>query len=306
MKKYNINDFLKKAKEVHGDKYDYSKVEYINSQTKICIICKEHGEFWQTPANHLSGQDCPKCSIINTHKLQKSNKEYFIEKAKEIHGNKYDYSKVEYVNNKTKVCIICPDHGEFWQRPDKHLYTKRGCPKCGKTQKLTNEEFIKKAKLIHGEEYDYSNVDYKTNRQKIKIICKKHGIFKQTPHAHLNGQGCPICCKSNLEKEIIKFLTENSIKYEQEKKFEWLEKQRLDFYLPDYNIAIECQGIQHFIPVEYFGGEKQFKKQIEYDNLKKNLCEKNGIKLLYYTKINENFIFNLNDLKNKIYDNRNL
>lgn len=306
MKKYNNNEFIEKAKKVHGNKYNYSKVEYINSQTKVCIICPEHGEFWQTPANHLQGQNCPKCSRFITHKKQKSNTENFIKRAKEIHGNKYDYSRVEYINNKTKVCIICPEHGEFWQRPDKHLFTKRGCPKCGKTQKLTNEEFIEKAKLIHKDTYDYSNVEYKTYEQKIEIICKKHGSFKQTPHAHLSGQGCPICKQRILEKEINEFLIENNIKYEYQKKFDWLGKQSLDFYLPDYNIAIECQGIQHFESVEYFGGEERLKKQIKYDVIKKNLCENNGIKLLYYTKLNENFIFNLNDLKNIIYDNRNL
>ena len=204
------------------------------------------------------------------------------------------------------MCIICHEHGEFWQRPDKHLFSKRGCPKCGKTQKLTKEEFIEKAKLIHKDTYDYSNVEYKTTEQKIEIICKKHGSFKQTPHAHLSGQGCPICKQRILEKEISDFLNENSIKYEYQKRFDWLGKQSLDFYLPDYNIGIECQGIQHFESIEYFGGEDRLKKQIKYDIIKKNLCEKNGIKLLYYTKFNENFIFSLNDLKNKIYDNRNL
>lgn len=306
MKKYSNNEFIKKAKEVHGNKYNYSNVEYINSQTKVCIICPEHGEFWQTPANHLQGQNCPKCSTFITHEEQKSSVEDFIKKAKEIHGDKYDYSKVSYINNKTKVCIICPEHGEFWQRPDKHIFAKRGCPKCGKTQKLTKKDFIEKAKLIHKDTYDYSNVEYKTIRQKVEIICKKHGSFMQTPHAHLSGQGCPICKQRILEKEINEFLIENNIKYEYQKKFDWLGKQSLDFYLPEYNIAIECQGIQHFESVEYFGGEERLKKQIKYDVIKKNLCEKNGIKLLYYTKFNENFIFNLNDLKDKIYDNRNL
>ena len=303
MEKYNINDFLEKAKKVHGDKYDYSKVNYKNSQTKVCIICPEHGEFWQTPANHLFGAGCKKCSAKEVHEKQKSTKENFINQAKNIHGDKYDYSKVEYINNKTKVCIICPEHGEFWQRPDKHLFCKRGCPKCGKTQKLTTEEFIKKAKDVHGEKYEYTKVDYKTTEKKVKIICKTHGVYMQTPHAHLSGQGCPFCNLRLLEVEVSDFLNKNKIKFEVQKKFEWLGKQSLDFYLPDYKIAIECQGIQHFEPVTFFGGSDRFKIQVLSDKKKKELCEKNGIKLLYYTKFDEQLICNLDDLKKNILNN---
>ena len=296
MRKYNINAFKEKAKKVHGNKYDYSKVEYVNSQTKVCIICPEHGEFWQTPANHLNGQRCPKCSIKKVHEKQKFNTEKFIEQAKKVHGNKYDYSKVEYINNKTKVCIICPEHGEFWQRPDKHIHCSRGCPKCGGTDKLTTEEFIKKAKEVHGNKYDYSKVEYRTTERKVCIVCPEHGEFLQTPHAHLYGQGCPYCLTFLLENEVASFLDFNGIRYERRKHFKWLGKKSLDFYLPDYNIAIECQGIQHFEPVWFFGGEKTFKKQIKRDILKKEQCDKNGIKLLYYTKKNNNFITNTSDL----------
>lgn len=117
-------EFISKAREVHGDKYDYSKVEYKGNKNKVCIICPEHGEFWQLPSSHLKGAGCPNCS---------GNKKYttkeFIEKARKIHGDKYDYSKVEYVNSETKVCIICPEHGEFWQKPARHLMGQ-GCPNC--------------------------------------------------------------------------------------------------------------------------------------------------------------------------------
>ena len=132
--------FIKKAKEIHGDKYDYSKVEYKNSNTKVCIICPEHGEFWQLPYHHLHGCGCSKCRS----KKMTLTTEEFIERAKEIHGDKYDYSKTEYVDNKTKICIICPIHGEFWQIPLNHLQNK-GCPYCGKTKKYTTKEFIESA-----------------------------------------------------------------------------------------------------------------------------------------------------------------
>lgn len=106
MKQICSENFIEKANKVHNHRYDYSKVNYINNREKVCIICPEHGEFWQGPYKHLTGQGCPKCGGT-----QKSNIDEFILKAKKVHGNKYDYSKVEYVNNKTKVCIICPEHG---------------------------------------------------------------------------------------------------------------------------------------------------------------------------------------------------
>ena len=142
-------EFIEKAKEVHGDKYDYSKVEYVNNHTKVCIICPEHDEFWQTPNNHVHGQGCPYCykqgigkKIKNEKRIKiKTIKKDFVEKAKEIHGDKYDYSKVNYINRNTKVCIICPEHGEFWQTPKNHL-CGQGCPHCGRNKN-------KRAKTSH-------------------------------------------------------------------------------------------------------------------------------------------------------------
>ena len=287
MKKLSKEEFIFKANSKHNHKYDYSKVEYINSQVKVCIICPEHGEFWQTPANHLYGKKCPKCSTIAQHLSQTNSKEKFIEKAKQVHGDKYDYSKIEYKNNKTKVCIICPEHGEFWQKPNSHL-NGRGCPLCGKTQKLTTEKFIEKAKQIHGNEYDYSKVEYVNCDTKVCIICPEHGEFWQTPHNHLNMQGCPQCnnCKNSILSQKIKnVLNLNNIDYIQEQTFEWLiDKSHLyiDYFLPKYNIGIECHGIQHFKSVEYFGGEEEFYNQQKRDLLKYALCKEHGIKIFYF------------------------
>ena len=198
-KKMTTEEFIRKVRDAHGDKYDYSKVEYVNAKTKVCIICPEHGEFWQQPSNHLQGQGCPKC----THPNANMTTEDFIIKAKQIHGDKYDYSKVEYVNSSTKVCIICPIHGEFWQQPIDHINGK-GCPKCvGKYQ--TTEDFIIKAKQIHGDKYNYSKVDYINMETKVCIICPEHGEFRQTPHNHLKGQGCPKCVgKYQTTEEFIR------------------------------------------------------------------------------------------------------
>ena len=124
MRKLTTEDFIKKAKEVHGDKYDYSKVVYKGNRTLVTIVCPIHGEFQQKPSNHLSGNGCPDCSGN-----KRLTTEDFIKKAREVHGDKYDYSKVKYVNTSTKVCIVCPEHGEFQQTPNDHLGGK-GCPNC--------------------------------------------------------------------------------------------------------------------------------------------------------------------------------
>ena len=276
-------EFIKKACEKHKGKYNYSKVKYVNNRTKVCIICHEHGEFWQTPHMHTKGQGCPKCSgkyIPTT--------EEWIENARNVHGDKYDYSKVKYVGTHTKVCIICPIHGGFEQTPHNHL-EGQSCPTCGKCIP-TKEEWITSARKVHGNKYDYSKVEYVNARTKVCIICPEHGEFCQTPHKHLSGSGCPKCNLSHLERSVMNYLDENGITYDYQKRFKWLGRQSLDFYLPDYNVGIECQGEQHFFPVDFAnkGIEwacKQFNKTVSLDEHKKDLCEKHGIKLLYFGNV---------------------
>jgi len=194
-KKSTTEQFIKKAILIHGDKYDYSLVDYKHSQSKVIIICLIHGEFEQSPSSHLSGKGCPKCKVYE----QRSSTEEFIQKAILIHGDRYDYSLVDYKNNKTKVIIICPVHGEFLQIPNNHL-KGYGCQKCKDDgQRSSTEEFIKKAILIHGEgKYDYSKVYYKQSQTKVIIICPIHGEFQQEPSEHLRNKGCPICSIINM------------------------------------------------------------------------------------------------------------
>lgn len=183
-------EFVRRAKAIHGDKYDYSKVVYQKKDSKVCIICPKHGEFWQTPHNHSRGQKCPKCALEN----KTMTTEKFIAKAQAIHGNMYDYSKVNYVDTKTKVCIICPIHGEFWQRPDIHL---RGsiCPKCSNNKKAKDlEYYIELSKAKHGDVFDFSNAIYRGNHKKTEIKCKKCGYtFYSTLPALIKNQGCRMC-----------------------------------------------------------------------------------------------------------------
>lgn len=188
-------------------------------------------------------------------------------------------------DKRKKVCIICPEHGEFWQSIHRHL-SGANCPKCVGGIKLTTEEFIEKAKAVHGDKYDYSKVHYRNTATKVCIICREHGEFWQTPNNHLFGAGCPACPQSNLEGEMRTFLSNNHIAFEQEKSFDWLrmkKKMFLDFYLPEYEIAIECQGLQHFVPCDLFGGQAFFQKTLKRDREKKELCEQHGIEVLYFS-----------------------
>lgn len=238
----------------------------------------------------------------------------FLQEADRVHQGKYLYDKVEYKNAQTKICIICSIHGEFWQTPNKHL-RGQGCPKCSGRNKITCD-IIKEFQMVHGESYDYSEVEYLNAKTKVKILCPKHGYFLQTPNKHLLGQGCPLCKESHLEQEVRCFLIENNIKFESQKHFDWLGKQSLDFYLPDYNIGIECQGIQHFEPTDFSSNNiqaatKNFEIIRRRDSNKKTLCESNHIKLLFYNNLNKysnllgNKVFHsLNELLSKITESK--
>ena len=292
--KSTTEKFIKKSRLIHGDKYDYSKVEYNGNKTKVCIICPEHGEFWQTPAHHAHGVGCPTCANNNKGKYNLLGRENFIKRANKIHGDRYDYSKVEYANANKKVCIICPEHGDFWQTPSAHLNGKQGCPKCYGNIKSTTEEFIKKSRLIHGDKYDYSKVEYNGNKTKVCIICPEHGEFWQRPNSHLNGRGCSKCNSSKMELEIMRLLESYKIPFifQARKKhleeLNFLGRLTFDFYIPDKKIAIECQGKQHFL--ENNGWRCEGLKVIqERDLRKKTLCDKHGVKILYYSKDKINF-----------------
>ena len=303
--KLTNQEFIEKANLIHNNKYDYSKVEYVNSSTKVCIICPKHGEFWQTPHHHLNGHGCSKCRNENNGDRRRHNTEDFIRKSKSIHGEKYNYDKVNYVNSYSKVCIICPEHGEFWQSPYVHIQGHE-CPECAKIKRAKNnkhsiDEFIQKSKLIHGDKYDYSKVEYINSHTKVCIICPEHGEFWQRPCCHTNlRQGCPFCNESQSEMEIEQILCEHKILYIRQKRFDWLGKMSLDFYLPNYGIAIECQGKQHFESVDYFGGNESLENTKERDLRKKQLCEKHNIKILYYANYIYPFPYNVFNDKNTL------
>ncbi len=186
--------FLEKANLVHNNKYTY--LTYNKKVKKIGIVCPIHGIFEQNRNAHLAGKACIKCKFLKDTLTQS----VFIERCSIKHNFKFDYSKVNYVNLKTKVEIICPEHGSFFQKGDSHI-NGYGCRKCGSESSrvlisanlcIDQEEWIKRARLKHGDKYDYSLVEYVRGEMKIKIVCPIHGIFEQTAKVHLRC-GCLKC-----------------------------------------------------------------------------------------------------------------
>ena len=279
--KYTRSTFIKEAIGVHGDIYDYSKVKYISSHIHVDIICKVHGVFSPAPSMHLQGKKCPYCSG------KKQNTYFFIKKAKEKHGLRYDYSKVEYVNRNTKVKIICKDHGIFFQIPAGHL-NGSNCPECVGKKIYSKQDFINKSIKLYGSKYNYLSLPEKIrSHTRIKFICKKHGVFEVKAYRHLQYQECPECKGVSIgEKLVLDFLVKNGIENETQKRA-GKSQRRFDFYLPYYDLYIEFNGKQHYEPVEFFGGLKTFKRQQKSDQYKRDWCEENNHNLLEikYTEI---------------------
>lgn len=289
-KKKTTEDFIDKARKIHGGKYLYERVVYAGCYTKVEIVCPKHGSFFQTPDIHNRGYGCPKCGFERTHNSHRSNKEAFIKKAKVKYGDRYDYSKVDYKGCYEPIEIVCREHGSFFMKPTYHLIGHR-CPKCVSEEMTalrssTTKDFIRKANKKHNGRYDYSKVDYKERNTPVTIICKIHGEFQQTPNIHLAGCGCPRCKQTKGEKLIEEFLVEKGIQFIKEYTLPntglFCRRKFLlaDFYLPSFRTIIEYNGQQHYYPVSIFGGDEQFEIQKERDATLRDYCQNNGIKLI--------------------------
>lgn len=293
-------DIIDNFKTIHKNFYDYSETVYKNARTKIEIKCPIHGKFLQSPAIHLRGGGCDKCRIIKTAKTKSLNTEIFIDRAKKIHNNFYDYSKVNYINNGKSVIIICPIHGEFEQCANSHL-KGAGCAKCKGFYK-NNDDIIKQFIEVHGNLYDYSKVKYINATTHIEIICKEHGTFIQRPSNHLNGAGCQVCKKSKGEKIITNYLNSFNIKFVKEKIFKncrYINPLPFDFYIESLNMCIEYDGEQHYLPISFSRNStedvknKNLNLQRIKDEIKNKFCYENNIKLLRIPYFEKHNIYNI-------------
>lgn len=297
----NTENFIIKAKKIHGETFNYSKVEYIKNDKDVIVICNIHGELTIKPNHHLQGQGCPKCRYIKSAQKNRHSTEKFIEKAIAKHGNFYDYSLTDYKGDDKNIKIICPKHGEFEQIASSHLQ-KHGCKKC-KGEKSrerllkTTEKFVSDARKVHGKFYDYSNVNYFGSDNQIEITCPYHGVFKQTPHDHLCGCGCTDC-SSGLSERICRTTFEQLFNSKFPKlRPKWLEGLELDGYSESLQIAFEHQGQQHYGPT-FYSDKEEFKKVKERDARKKKICEKRRIKLFIIPEIYT--VTKINNIKNVI------
>ena len=205
MHKSNTEEFIKKAKFIHGNKYDYSLVQYLNNKTKVEIICniEGHKNFMQTPDAHINkGNGCPECKKC---KLSYST-DTFIKKANKVHSNYYTYQSTVYTLAGNAVTVTCPVHGDFSVRANQHL-AGQICMKCDIANKTKSvEEYLLEAAAIHNDKYDYSLVNYTTNKEQIRIVCPMHGEFKQRASDHLAGAGCPGCAVSGFNRNKPAYL----------------------------------------------------------------------------------------------------
>lgn len=292
----DTESFIEKSRKIHGNKYNYDKVYYINYNTPVEIICPIHGSFWMKPFVHLQPtyqQGCPKCSLEKRVLERTGNIEEFIERSRDVHGGKYNYDKVVYVNRLTKVIITCPIHGDFEQKPADHI-RGIGCPICGnpRINGWSKEDLLKSFNDIHHGLYSYPNLpDRISRKKKIDIKCKKHGIFRQRICRHLQGDGCPVCSNSKHANVLAASLSEKHITFEREKTFPWLRRfrrgngMRLDFYLPDYNVGVEYQGAMHFgihKSNKYTMTKEDYEDLYNRDKAKYSLCKEHGIRVFYF------------------------
>lgn len=299
---HTTEEFIEMSKNKFGDKFIYDRTIYKNNSTNVEMECKIHGLFIISPIVHLkSKHGCQKCALESVSKNTRLNNNDFINRAIEVHKNRYDYIKTNYIEAKTPVIITCHEtnsfgieHGDFSQLPYNHL-KGQGCPKCYGKYKTT-EDVVLEMKLKYGDLFDFSKYVYLGSKVKSTIICKKHGEFKKSYSAMMNSiHGCNKCEKENYyyENELYKFISSKltGVKIERNIRPEWLKNdksgknQELDIYIPSLNIAVEYQGRHHFIGLY---GEDKLKHLQELDLEKYNKCTKLGIKLFYFAKDGRN------------------
>lgn len=294
--------YLNLVKELYKDRdYSFEDFKYSGSRCKVKINCKKHGQFESSLTNIVfSHTICPKCAIEEQTERMRLKYDDFVRRSIEIHGDKYIYKKENFTSYDEPMIITCPIHGDFKQRPHNHLHGN-GCPICSSERggikgRNNADEMLKKCMEAHkSDNYTYEYFRYTKCSEKIAVHCHntfsdgtEHGIFYQRPLLHLNGQGCPKCNVSLMERNVHNAFLDKGLEVVCQHSFEWLindktnHKMTLDFYIPSLDIAIECQGKQHFIPIKHFGGDDELEWVKYKDALKRALCKSNNVELIYF------------------------
>lgn len=300
-KRLTLDEFKYRAKAVHGEKYSYEKSIYSGYNEKLTITCPIHGDFMQTPHSHLDGCGCKECRKITLSKKLRKSQEWFLKKANEKQGDKYDLSKAKYIKNNAPITVICHikdcngiEHGEFVTTPNSFLDGK-GCPKCAREIRAEKNSKIKYSFKENLEkrwknDYSFSNFEYNGYDKKSIVHCNICGNdFLSSYHILMNNEGCPYCRMTKLEKEIDKECKSRNIKTIYQFSIKDGGRKRYDFFLPKYNTIIECQGEQHFNGIDFSKNKNTsldllLKQQVLRDDFKYKIAIKNNYKIIYYTK----------------------
>lgn len=276
--------FISEATATHQGYYDYTQVDYRGAFVKVTITCPVHGPFLQDPASHLKGEGCRMCGIDRRAEQSRLTTEEFVNRAKKAHGNKFDYSETKYLASGLDITFRCQEHGVIHMLPHDHLNSVKGCPSCshaaaGEIRRSSFSDFVMKALEVHGDRYEYDESSYVDSKTKTNIICKKHGVFQQSPNGHLGGHGCRSCAGSNGENEVADYLGSLGVEL-----IRWdrsvLSGFELDFLMPNEKVAIEYNGLRyHSSWVEETRGRHWV---LTHQKDKQLTCAANGIRLVHY------------------------
>lgn len=282
-RRLTLNDFLERSLSAHGERYDYSGVEYVGNSSAVNIKCREHGEFLQSPSNHFAGKGCPKCGIgVGGSARNKHSSESFIAKLKEIHGDGIVLESTRYSRWGDRVEVNCSEHGRYMALPAVLLRGGKGCLPCAIRVRgpdlLTKQEFIDGAEKLHSGKYSYSAVKYLGFAKNVEITCKEHGSFFQTPCNHMQGKGCPKCSgsQSKAEVKLLEWIKESLPGVEvQERQRKIISPYELDIYVPSLKVAIEFNGLY------WHSADKATDSEFRNKHLLKlQRCQAAGIRLI--------------------------
>lgn len=302
--KYSKSEIIEEFKNIHGDEFDYSDADYKSMSDKIKITHKKCGRlFTQLPSSHLK-YGCMACSAKERGaEVVKKSKHYFVSLARSIHGDKYDYDLSGFSKMNSKIDVFCRVHKiHFYPTAANHTHSKNptGCPMCGAQKchdslRKGRDKFVNDAILVHGNHYSYEDVEYKNNRDKVKIVCPHHGPFYQAPWSHISGNGCKSCSGSRMERLINLLLMDMGVNFAREFSFQdcrAVAPLRFDFAIFNEEHGepvglIEYHGEQHFRPVEHFGGKAEYEQRVIRDKIKEDYCSKNNLPLLVLSSEND-------------------